>query len=117
MMPFFGNSSLRAYGRPSTIFFASASPIPGRAFNSSSDALLISSGFFFASVALVSVLAGSFLAGASVFGCASAGETTSETAANRTAINTATSLDIGGLLVTGCERRYSVGPVYLKQFQ
>src|SRR6185295_9766920 len=52
---FFTRSSLRAYGRFSTIFLAYASPMPGRAFRSSSLAVLRSSGAFLS--ALVSVLA------------------------------------------------------------
>src|SRR5262245_36108171 len=106
---FLVRSSLRAYGRPSTIFFAYASPIPGSALSSSSDALLMSSGSFFFASDLVSVLA---LAGASVLGCAldcaSAGEAPSETTVNRTATSRATSLTIGVLLATDCERRSSV---------
>src|SRR2546427_12764840 len=61
----------------------------------------MSSGSFFFASPLVSVLAvASFLAGASVLVCASAGEKPSETVTNRTAINTATSLNIGILRVT-----------------
>src|SRR5262245_12269452 len=95
---FLTRSSLPLYGRPSTIFFAYASPIPGNALSSSADAVLMSTSSFFASD-FVSVLVASFFAGASVLVCARAGESPSETVANRTAISTATSLNIGVLLV------------------
>src|SRR5262245_50932220 len=111
---FLVRSSFRAYGRPSTIFFAYASPMPGSALSSSADAVLMSSGSFFFASDLVSLLAASFFAGASVLVCARAGENPSETVANRTAITRATSLNIGVLLVTGWSRRNSVEPVYLK---
>src|SRR5262249_44595976 len=101
------------YGRPSTIFFAYASPIPGRVLSSSADAVLMSSGSFFFASDLVSVLVASFFAGVSVLVCARAGESPSETVANRTATTRATSLNIGVLLVPGWQRRNSVDPVYI----
>src|SRR5687767_9146201 len=76
------SSSLPLYGRPSTIFFAYASPIPFSAFSSSTDALLRSTGALLLSAALVEA-AGAL---ASLLGaCALTGETPSAATANSTA--------------------------------
>src|SRR6266850_239537 len=76
-----------------------------------SSFFLAVSGFFSAGAAG----AGAGAAGAGLV-CASDGAAPSATMANTTAISTATSLVIGGLLVMG-ERRFSVDSVYITGFQ
>ena len=56
---FCSSSSFRLYGRPSMIFLAYRSPTPGRVFNSSVEAELISTGPFF--VAALPAFGGYFL--------------------------------------------------------
>src|SRR5262245_55867451 len=89
-MCFFVRSSFPLYGRPSTIFFAYASPMPGRVLSSSADAVLMSTSSFFFASDLVSVLVASFFAGASVLVWARAGESANGQVADRAASTRAT---------------------------